>query len=330
MKESRRFVWLVLLIFILAMLMLYCLPGPRNGRFAQNQHTSEIMLSACFFSFVSLMYFIPRIDRLWKVPVYGILTTSLCLLVFGFSVDLTHVLDGKPIEMLFRGHYNLSRLRHILTELLVFSVSFNIAPLAVLCPYFYLQKRISQKTNNYLSSSKDWASKITFPRNIKLTLFAAAIYIVFIVVYDMFVRPKKGPMIIYNNIPTGENFQLRLYILGYVFVLYFISFFSLLISMPSLIGRVKKGIAYCVLTPMFWSITILAVYALLIFFTTWNTEFFREDIFTLNYYLGRYFDTRAWFISFPLLAIWGFCHWLVKTKQDTRGGSSVTNRTAEE
>jgi uncharacterized membrane protein YqhA len=327
MKSDRRSVWFVLLIFILTVVLLYGLSGPRNAGFAWKQHIAELMLSGCFFSFVSLIYFIPRINRLWKVPVYGILVTSLGLLIFGFSTDLMEgIYHGKLMETLISGHYDLSRLRHILTELLVLSSCLNIVPLAVLCPYFYFQKRISQKTNS-LPSSGDEASKITFPRNIKLTLFAAAIYIVFIVVYDQFVRPQEGPIVIYNNIPTKGVTQLRSFVLGYVFVLYFISFFSLLISMPSLIGRVKTGIAYCALTPLFWSVTILAVYALLIFFTTWDTEFFRKDIFTLNYYVGRYFDTRAWFISFPLLAIWGFCHWVEAERSKQARGENKTPTT---
>jgi hypothetical protein len=233
-------------------------------------------------------------------------------MIFRFSFYLT----GMPIGMPPRDRYDVSMLLSMLwyglTDLLIFSTSFNVVPVVALYSYYSLQKRFSQKTNIAPSPIGSLNSALNFPRNIKLTLFAAVIYIGFIVVYGLFIRPE-GPMTIYNK-RGYEGTHLGSYILGYIIPLYFISFFSLLISMPSLIGRVKKGIAVCVLTPLFWNVVILAVYALMIFLTTWNTEFFSEGqyIFTLNYYLGRYFDTRAWFISFPLLAIWLFCHWLMK------------------
>lgn len=306
MKLVKRSAWLALLIFILVELVLFCLPGYGTARLANRQSTSELLLSACFFSFISLLYFIPRINKFWKIPIYGMLITSLGVLILFFGFGLTkgvqHVLNGKPIGMFFESSYDMSRLQHVLTELCIFSMSFNIAPLMTLSPYYFLQKRLSKRTDNGLSSPKGIVSKI-FHCKIKLILFSMAVYIVFIITYDLFIRPK-WPMVIYN-IPY-EGPLLRSYILYYVLVLYFISFFSLLISMPSLIGQVKKGIAFCVMTPLFWNFIILSVYALMIFLTTWNTRFFREDIFTLNYYFGRYFDTRAWFVSFPLLAVWGF------------------------
>jgi hypothetical protein len=325
MKSDKRLTWLAAGIFILTILMWWSCPlRPKNAYYSHWQNTIEPLLSGVFFSFISLLYFIPRIRKFWKIPVCGMLVTFIGLTILSLSFVLTTevhaIFNGKPIKMPFE-HYGLSTLWHIMIEFLVFSTLFNIAPLVAFCPYYYFQKRISQKMNIHSSPPRDWPSKITFPCNIKLTLFVAAGYMIFIIVYDLLVRPE-GPMVIYN-IPTGEGPPLRSYILGYIFPLYFISFFSLLISMPSLIGRVKRGIAYCALIPLFWNVVILAVYAAMILFSTWNTKFFREDIFTLHYYVGRYFETRAWSISFPLLAIWGFCHFLLKAEWNKQAGHSA-------
>ena len=326
MKSAKQFVWLALLVFILAELMLCILPGIGTagpGRFSHGQYKSEPLLSACFFSFISLLYFIPEINRLWKVPIYGLLVTLFCLLIFGYSFDLMEAIEaalhGKPFRLFSENHFSLSW--HLVGELSVFSLSFNIASLVVLCPYYCLIKRYSSKTNDLPYPAGGFPSKIIFPHNIKLTLFAGAIYIGFIIIYDIFIRPA-GPMVMYN-MPTGEGSRLRGFILGYIVTLYGISFFSLLIFLPLLIGRMKQGVAYCALIPLFWNVVILAVYAVMTFFTSWNTEFFREDIFTLHYYVGRYVETRAWSISFPLLAIWGFCHWLTRAEQNKQAEHSA-------
>lgn len=84
-----------------------------------------------------------------------------------------------------------------------------------------------------------------------------------------------------------------------------------------------KMAIFCILfIPVFWVVFMGIIYALLILFytiithSTWDPyyygSYFRAEIFTFQFFLVRYLDSQAWFISFPLLAIWGTYYWRMR------------------
>jgi len=111
-----------------------------------------------------------------------------------------------------------------------------------------------------------------------------------------------------------------------------LSVFSVLYLTPTIFNKMKKLSAgfmlllCCMLLPFFWSALARTVYAVLIYTITSNTKFFRSEILSVDFYLHRYIETRAWFISLLLVLICVIYYYfakseLIKNAQESQPGN---------
>jgi hypothetical protein len=137
----------------------------------------------------------------------------------------------------------------------------------------------------------------------KFIIVILLFYIAFAVIYRFMYRP-------FEQIHASGVFAL--------------SIFSLFLIFPAVALQPVRAILTCLILPLFWSVMLYCIYALLVRFVS-NAESYFDDrpviyqrlisqISDPEFYVKYYFEFDRWFISFPLLAIWAVYYWLKKSE----------------
>jgi hypothetical protein len=183
--------------------------------------------------------------------------------------------------------------------ILLFSLPFS--PFLVLAFGLYLRasKRTQQSPEAQETVSISPFQRIVMEmrlfRHKRLTFGMILIYFVFLLVYC-----KLYQLFWFEDTPAYRTY-------GFFSYVYILSFFSLFILAPIMIGQIKRTLAFCALAPLFWSVaifTLLLVMALLFSedrFIIINKLFSTQ--FLTHFFLDRYLKTQAWLIGLPLLLV---------------------------
>jgi hypothetical protein len=143
--------------------------------------------------------------------------------------------------------------------------------------------------NDDVKTYKSFPSLLEYKR---LALSLASIYILLMVVYFYLFREQ-----------WKQSRDLLFYC--HVVPVSLLSLFSIFYIVPLFVDKVWKIAVYCMAAPLLWSVLIRISYGTLIFVLAKGTPHFNEEVLSVNFYLGRYFETHATFITFLLLLISG-------------------------
>jgi hypothetical protein len=194
--------------------------------------------------------------------------------------------------------------------ILLFSWSFS--PFLVLACALYLRasKRAQQSPEGQktisISPFQGIVMEMRLFQHKRLTFGMILIYFVFLLVYC-----KLYQLFWFENTPAYRTY-------GFFTYVYLLSFLSLFILAPVMIGQVKRTLAFCALAPLFWSVAIFAL--LLVMALLFSEDRFNiiNKLFSIHFlthfFLDRYLKTLAWLIGLPLLLVCCLYHWLAKSE----------------
>jgi hypothetical protein len=138
------------------------------------------------------------------------------------------------------------------------------------------------------------------------------VYIVFIALYGYF----------YENFGWRGS---RMRMFADIIPICLLSMFSIFYFLPMLFRRIKQLMACCIFLPIFWSVFVRIIYAILICVYTYvfGVEHFKWNIFSVGFYLDYYVEARAWFISFLLVSVCIIYYYFLKDETTKRAQEDV-------
>jgi hypothetical protein len=294
---------LLLTLFFVAELVLFFTIFASPGSFVGKGHVWEIFIHLAILSFVSLLYFINRIDTWWKVVLYGIFIPFSCLEILNLTIHLASAANGATIKPSLYSFFSIQHIVNVLIHTAYFDIS-----LIFICAAFFFFSRRSRKILN--ADSKLFSASRHIKRvdlsGVKFVMFSTFIYIIFIMLYSAAIMPN-GPTVI-QGIKYSGGFPLLSKLLQFVVHVYLLSFVSILIIFPSVSSNNKVVFVCCLVFPLAWGLLIKVAYAFMVIVVVGGTDFFTEakDVFHAKFYFEHYIKSRAWFASFPLLVNFGF------------------------
>jgi hypothetical protein len=276
--------------------------------------------------FTVLLYFIPAITTRWKIFLYSIAIPFFCCMIVVATNNIDYF--SKWEIPFYIKEKNMKDIVEILIKKWIFapyvlSFSWLISFFSILtCElYFYSLKsnKLHSKKQNIIPFSpfEQIVIKMRLFKHKKLTIAAILIYFIFMMIYF-----KLYKLLWFENIPTEWTYGIFTYVC-------LLSFISIFLFAPIMIGRVKRTVAFCVIVPFFWSISIFVLWIILILlFARYQHIVIKNiisihiypqiyanqitDILSIHFYLDRYFKIRAWLISFPLLLMCGVYYYLAE------------------
>ena len=287
-------------------------------RLITRQRLSEIVIALHLLCFFGFFVFFPRKGGIIKGVVLCAIIPLICCMMVYTTYHVVYIIEWK-LPLFLRSERGLgdflfniidySGLVPYLT-LCVWAVSFALLLVFGIC--IYLSRGYAHRPE--IDALVQQKIKITRPERIKFILLMVAIYIAFAIAYVFVLKIRWG------------GYCER--ITEYGVPVYVFSFFSIIYLVPFIVNNIKKAILCCLAIPFFWPVFTGLIYAVLVLFytpevpKTWfspgmplfysysGIPFFSvEDVLTLRFYLVRYLDTQAWFISFPLMAVWCAYRW---------------------
>jgi len=281
--------------------------------------------------FMALLYFMPRIVTWKKAILYSLVIPFFCCIMAHTAHNVIRDLLKWDIPFYLK-EKSLGDIIYALIvnewvfEPYVFSFSWLVSFFLMLICGLHLhalkhanQTSVKQKTI-LISPFQQVVMEMRLFRHKKLTFSALLIYIIFMVIYF-----KLYESFWFENIPTEWTY-------GFLTYTPLLSFMSLFLLAPVLIGQTKRTVSFCVIAPLLWSIAIFVLWTILmllfgyyqhivikdIFSIQIYPKIYRyqttTDIFSIYFYLDRYLKTKAWLISFPLLLICGVYYHLAKSE----------------
>ena len=299
--------------------------------------------------FMVLLYYIPAIKTAKKSVVYCIFIPFFCTLLLVMN-DIAFQFSGWSIPPYLKGE-GTGYIVYSLIEEWVSDVFFAyLATFSwVVTPFLILVYRLRAYVSKYdkrhpegegavlLSPFQKTVMGMRLFQHKRLTFCTVLIYFIFMVIYYKLYRLYWLESVGKFNWDRGH--------FRYVCLL---SFTSLFILAPAMVGQVKKTILFCMTAPLFWSVavyvilTILAIFFVRYPYTRWCiiiNSFFQihlkptlypnqpTDLLSIYFYIDRYLNTRAWLIGFPLLLVCCIYAWLAKLELARQtGGQPVPGK----
>jgi hypothetical protein len=315
---DKKSVWVTVLICVIVVLLVSSLILRKHRVGLEPFYILEFMV---------FLYFIPDITTQKKAVIYSIIIPFFCAAMLAITLDITFFSEGR-IPFYFFGSagniiYAFIRERFFIPYIASFSwvVSFFMILAYELCFYISKQNKSREKKQDITPTSflQKAVMEMRLFRHGKLTISAIFIYFLFITIYFRFYKTLW-----LEDIPTEWTYKLFIYVCA-------LSFVSLFLFAPVMIGQLKRTIAFCVLAPLVWSIIVFILWvALILLFAQYQQiviesvfsvriypQIYRNqitDIFSIYFYLDRYLKTHAWLISFPLLLMCGIYYYLAKSE----------------
>jgi hypothetical protein len=262
--------------------------------------------------FVALLYFIPVIKTQKKALLYSIVIPFFCcVMTHTMNMIIFHILKWKlPSYLIGKtvGESIYNYIDYVVFGPYIESFSWLISLFLMLTCALYL--RASRRARQH---PERWAmiSVSPFQRTVmemrlfqhkKLTLGTLLVYLAFMMIYF-----KLYQSFWFENTPAYRTY-------GFFAYVYLLSFLSLFILAPILIGRIKRTLAFCALAPLFWSVAIFALLAAMAFLFAHDRYLVFKEVSSIHFYLDRYLKTLAWLIGLPLLLVCCLYHRLAKSE----------------
>jgi hypothetical protein len=309
--SDKTIVLVVLSVYVVYILGLLKFLEP--AYLVRKQRLVEIVVTVHLLCFFGFFIFFPKRATIIKGIVLCAIIPLMCCMIMYTSYYVTYIVDWKLprsgdlfyfVGMLgLAPYFTLGAWVVSLPLLVVFGVCACLFRWYAHSPAVIpIQERI--ETNRF--------------GRMKFILFIGVIYAVFAIAYDFVLKVKWG----------GYHEQ----IIGHGVPIYIFSFFSIIYMIPFIANDIRKAVLYCLVIPVFWPVFIGLIYTMLILvyasevshaqlsyypgvpFSYSGMPFFRAEFLTFRFFLVRYFDIQAWFISFPLMAVWSAYYWRTRVK----------------
>ena len=303
----------------------------------------------CLLQFLVFLYYIPTIRTTKKAVIYCIALPFFCTLIVLISMTALPVRTPFSLPN-FEGERAAYIVVYNYIELCVEMVLFFylVTYAWLVTPFLILVYRLRAYVSKYdkqhpegegavlLSPFQKTVMGMRLFQHKKLTFCTALIYFIFMAIYYKLFRLYWLESVGKFNWDKSHFFYVCL-----------LSFTSLFILAPAMVGQAKKTILFCMTAPLFWSVVISII--LLIVSTLFTSQYDNyniivdnifsihlepwmypnqpTDLLSIYFYIDRYLSARAWLIGFPLLLVCYIYAWLAKLELARQtGGQPVPGK----
>jgi hypothetical protein len=255
--------------------------------------------------FVALLYFIPAIKTLKGVIAYSLAIPFFCVLMTHTTLATTYdLVNGVPSYLKKKSLVNI--IYSLIVNEWVFSpyiasFAWLISPFLMLaCSlHLYVSRRTQQCSGEQktisISPFQCAVMETRLFRHKKLTFNTILIYFLFMLIYY-----KLYQSFWFEDTPIYRTYAFFTYVC-------LLSFLSLFLLAPVVIGQTRRIFAFCAITPLFWSVAIFALLLAMALLFSEDRFIILNKLFSIHFlthfFLDRYLETQAWLISLPLLLV---------------------------
>jgi hypothetical protein len=256
--------------------------------------------------FVALLYFIPLIKTLKKAITYSIAIPLFCCPIVYMTLNVAHIISNLEIPLYYRERNTGDIVYRLFVEewvflpyILSFSWIISIFLMLVCGLYLYVSRRTQQRPEEQkmppITPFQHTVMETRLFQHKKLTFSTILIYLLFMVIYYK----------LYQSFWFEDTLLYRTYVFfSYICLL---SFLSLFLIAPVVIGQIKRTLAFCVIAPFFWNFTIFILLIVTALLFSVDRLTIINKLFSIHFlthlFLDRYLKTQAWLISLPLLLV---------------------------